>query len=78
MTEDQMREKMLAFAKERQAKLVAALLKKIDSFVISDLATFKKVIEEDVAEKVSILLNDSFECFFWMILLNDSFERFGS
>ena len=53
ITQEQVHEKLEEFAKERQKKLVAALLKKVDSFVKQDVAAFKKIVDSDVEEKVA-------------------------
>lgn len=45
-------ERLQQFAMERHAKLVKALIMKLEPFVISDLERFKKNVEADVADKV--------------------------
>ncbi len=45
-------ERLQQFAIERHAKLVKALIIKLEPFVINDLERFKKTVEADVADKV--------------------------
>jgi hypothetical protein len=54
MSEEEFRTRLQKHAEDRHHKLVEALVKKIASFVRKDIEQFKKEMDADVAEKVSV------------------------
>lgn len=54
MSEEEFRARLQKHAEDRHHKLVEALVKKIASFVRKDIEQFKKEMDADVAEKVSV------------------------